>query len=462
MSNTERLESSSPQDPGRILATFADMDRDEVASIVEAAALAQRQWASAAPSERANALASAASRLEKAAGELTELGIWEVGKPRSEMAGEVARGVSILRYYAEEVFSPDGTTLPAADPRGLLLARRRPRGVIACITPWNFPVAIPLWKLAPALAYGNAAVLKPAPAATALAHRLVEILREDLPAGLLGLATGNAKPAQALIDLADAVTFTGSVRVGREIAARCGALAKPCQAEMGGQNPAIVLPDAELRAAAKTIAWSAMGYAGQKCTATSRVVVVGDGDQFLEALKTSVAELAVGDPADAGVVVGPVISEAARNRVLEAVARATQEGGRVILGGGVLDQSGWFVQPTLVEGVAADSIVAQEEVFGPFVTIHRARDDQEALEVANGVNYGLVSAVFTSDLDRALWFAERLEAGMVRVNAPTAGVDFWAPFGGIKDSSYGPREQGKAAREFFTWIQTTTISPARR
>lgn len=454
------LESCSPQHPDRTLASFPDTEPEPVLRATADARRAQASWSAMPAPERAVVLAACAEGLAQEAADLIKLGVAEVGKPRAEMAAEVARGVAILRYYAEAALDPDGETYPAADGRSLVFARNRPRGVAGLVTPWNFPVAIPLWKAAPALAYGNAAVCKPAPAATAVALRLADLLGRYLPAGLFTVVTGGATAGSALVDAADAVSFTGSVAVGRQVVARAAARGVPVQAEMGGTNPSIVLPDANLLQAATTIAMAAMGYAGQKCTATSRVVVVGDPAPFVEALITAVEGLPVGDPSEDGVIVGPVISEAAREAVVEAAAAVRATGGQVLSGGAALDREGYYVAPTLVAGIDPGHRLAQEEVFGPFAVVLGATDLGEAVRIANAVPYGLAAAVFTSDLDWALMVAAQLEAGLVRVNAPTSGVDFFAPFGGMKASSYGPREQGKAARAFYTETQTVTVAPA--
>jgi aldehyde dehydrogenase (NAD+) len=371
--------------------------------------------------------------------------------------------VAILRYYAQQVLDPDGETYPAAGTT-LLMARRRPRGLAGLITPWNFPFAIPLWKAAPALAFGNAVLLKPAPEATACALRLAELLHQSLPADLFAVLPGGGETGQAVVEEADAVSFTGSVAAGaavRQAAARRGV---PAQCEMGGQNPSIVLPDADVAATASVLAGAAMGYAGQKCTATSRVVVVDDGhgfaSRFTEALVGAVEAVSVGDPQEQGVAAGPVITEAARTAVVSASREAEQAGGRVLTGGSPLERDGWFVAPTLVDGLEPGARAAQEEVFGPFAAVLTVPDVDRAVAVANGVRYGLAAAVFTGDLAASLRVADRLDAGLVRVNAATSGVDFYAPFGGQKESSYGPREQGKAARDFYTTVRTVTVSGA--
>jgi aldehyde dehydrogenase (NAD+) len=453
--------SRSPQDPDDVLGSVQLVDPGAVYSAVDRARQAQVQWEELAAPARANALSGVADRVEKASAELTDLGTREVGKPRTEMAGEVARAVAILRYYAQQVLDPDGTTLPSPDGRSVLMTRRRPHGVVGLITPWNFPLAIPLWKAAPAIAYGNGAVLKPARQALATALRLGELISAELPEGLFTVVAGGAAAAEALIASADGISFTGSVEVGRHVVETASRRGVPAQAEMGGQNPSIILPDADMGRAAAAVATAAMSYAGQKCTATSRVIVVGPIAEFTDALVAAVDKLPFGDPAEPSTVVGPVIDESARRAVLDAADASRRAGGRVVTGGVAAPGKGWFVRPTLVDGVPPQADLAQKEVFGPIAVLLPAADVDEALAIANGVAYGLSAAIFTTDLDRALSISGRLEAGMVKVNAPTSGVDFYAPFGGIKGSSYGPREQGKAARDFYTWSQTLSISPAR-
>jgi acyl-CoA reductase-like NAD-dependent aldehyde dehydrogenase len=454
------IRSVSPQQPADVLFEAPEPSTAELDGAVERARKAQRDWMTLSATSRSAALVACADALERAAAELVELGIAEVGKPRKEMAGELARSVGILRYYAQAALDPDGDSLPSADGRTMSVSRRRPHGVVGLITPWNFPVAIPIWKIAPALAYGNTVVCKPAPAATAIALRVAEILAPQLPPGTLEVIPGDRAVGGALLAAVDALSFTGSVAVGRHLAPAAAGRGIPFQAEMGGLNPSIVFPDASLGPAAAVIAGAAMAYAGQKCTATSRVIVVGDPEPFTEALVAAIESLTVGDPADPAVTVGPVISETARRAVLDAVDEARGAGGRILTGGRALRSDGFFVGPKLIDGLSPDARLAQEEVFGPLALVLAARDDADALRIANGVAYGLSAAVFTTDLDRALAASGQLEAGMVRVNGPTTGADYWAPFGGTKASSNGPREQGKSAREFYTWTQTLTISPS--
>jgi alpha-ketoglutaric semialdehyde dehydrogenase len=453
------LQSRSPQRPDDLVVEVEEASPAAVVEAAQRARAAGAAWAAASALERSAALATAADALAGAAGELTELTVREVGKPVTEAAAETARGVGILRYYAQQALDPDGETYPGPDPAALLLARRRPRGVAGLITPWNFPVAIPLWKAAPALAFGNAVLLKPSPEATAVALRLGELLGPAVGAELFQVLPGGAGTGKAMLEEVDCLSFTGSVAVGRQVAVAATERGVPSQAEMGGLNASLVLPDADPERAAAVVAGAAMGYAGQKCTATSRAVVVGDPGPFTEALVEAVRGLAVGDPAEKTTVVGPVITEPARRRVVEAAAEAAAAGGRLLTGGTAGQGAGWFVAPTLVDGLDPGARLAQEEVFGPIAVVLAAADEDEAVRLANGVRYGLVGSVFTGDLDRALRLAARLDTGMIRVNAPTSGVDYLAPFGGEKDSSFGPREQGKAARDFYTSTRTITILP---
>jgi aldehyde dehydrogenase (NAD+) len=451
--------SVNPHDPSDVVGEWGPAGPREVEHAAATAADAAAVWREIPAPDRSRALSAAAAAVEARARDLTALTVREVGKPIAEARAEVARGMAILRYYAQLCLLPDGETLPTAGRDGLLMSRRRPVGVTGLITPWNFPVAIPLWKAAPALAYGNAAVLKPASAATAIGVMLAETLAPHLPDGLFQVLPGGAGTATALIgdERVSAVSFTGSGPVGREVTRQVAARGGKVQAEMGGQNPSLVLADANLGAAATTIAYAAMGYAGQKCTATSRVIVANDVyDDFTARLAAAVADLRVTDPADANTLVGPVISEQARNTALAAVGAS---GGRVLTGGTALEGTGFYLAPTLVELAEPTGPLANEEVFAPVAAVLRAGSPDEAVAIANAVRYGLVASVFTCDLGRALRLTARLQAGMIRVNAPTSGVDFHAPFGGAKDSSFGPREQGLAARDFYTETQTILIMP---
>jgi alpha-ketoglutaric semialdehyde dehydrogenase len=451
--------SVNPHDPADVLGEWQPAGQAEAEAAVGRAAAAAARWREVPAAARGKALSDAAAALEQRSEEITSLVVREVGKPVTEARGEVARGVAILRYYAGAALLPDGETIPAAAPDQLLMTRHVPVGVAALITPWNFPVAIPLWKAAPSLAYGNATILKPASAAAATALALRDILGPFLPQDVFQVVLGGATAAGALIDHPDvaAISFTGSSAVGRQISRRAADRGCRVQAEMGGQNPSVVLADADLDRAATAIAYASMGYAGQKCTATSRVIVESAVyERFRDRLAAAVDALQVLDPADDKTLVGPVIDDGSRTSALAAVASS---GGRVLTGGKPLDAPGYYLAPTLVELDRPVGPLASEEVFAPVAALIRAQTADEAVAIANGVRYGLVAAVFTADLGNALRLTRRLDAGMIRVNAPTSGVDFQAPFGGAKESSYGPREQGLAARSFYTESRTMLIVP---
>ena len=454
------IESRSPQAPDDLVISVLATDREAVGRAAERARESGQSWSAVSAAERAEALLGAAESLAGAAEEVAELTVREVGKTIAEARAEVQRGVSILRFHAEAALLPDGEThprLPPAPAGTVTMSRRRPRGVAALITPWNFPVAIPLWKAAPALAYGNAVLFKPASQATATGSRLAELLEPHLPPGVLQILPGGADTGQAVIDAADVISFTGSTEVGHSVAETAAARGIPAQCEMGGLNSSIVLGDCDLESAAKVIAGAAMGYAGQKCTATRRVIGVGNATELADALVAAVEGLRVGDPANEAIDVGPVIDDDARRKVVDA---ANGAGGRVLTGAAALDEDGYFVTPTVVAGAPSDAKLRHQEVFGPIAAVIEADTAEQAAEIDAEVPYGLVTSIFTNDLGAALTLTERLRSGLIRVNQPTTGVDFHAPFGGTGISSYGPREQGLAAREHYTSTHTVTISPS--
>ncbi|MFJ7070276.1 aldehyde dehydrogenase family protein [Streptomyces sp. NPDC101115] len=447
--------SRNPADPADRLVDIPAPGAFAAADAVERARAAQPGWARGGAAARSAALGAVAAAIEAASDELAGLAVREVGKPVTEARAELARTAALWRYYAQAPYEPTGAVHETAGGPGLLLTRRRPHGVAGLVTPWNFPFAIPSWKAAPALAAGNAVVLKPAPEATACALRLAELVRQALPEGVFTVVPGGATEGGALVSAADIVSFTGSSAVGREVVRTATARGIPVQAEMGGLNAAIVLPDADIPRAAEQIAASIAGYAGQKCTATSRVIAVGGAlDPLREALTEALRAVPVGDPADPATVCGPLVSEAAR-----AETYAAWQGLSVLAGGTVPDGTGWYAAPTLVEKVAPGHRLLREEVFGPVAALLSARDLDHAVRITNAARYGLVTSVHTADLSAVLEGLDRLDTGMVRINAPTTGVDFHLPFGGAKASGYGPREQGRAALDFYTSSRTYTVSP---
>ncbi|MEU5533921.1 aldehyde dehydrogenase family protein [Streptomyces sp. NPDC020362] len=460
MTDSASVISRNPADPSDVLVHIPAPGAAGAIDAGDRARAAQPDWLTGGAAARSSALTAIAGAIEAAAEELSALAVREVGKPLTEARSEVARTAAIWRYYAQAPFEPTGAVHETAGGPGLLLTRRRPHGVAALITPWNFPYAIPSWKAAPALAAGNSVVLKPAPEATACAQRLAGILDGALPAGVFTVIPGGAVEGEAVVSAADVVSFTGSTAVGHAVVGAATAWGVPVQAEMGGLNAAIVLPDADIGRAAAHIASAIAGYAGQKCTATSRVIAVGAAlDPLREALTEALRALRVGDPADPATVCGPLISERARDQVEKA------SHGLSVLAGGAAARTagpdGWYTAPTLVEKVPSDHRLLREEVFGPIAALLPADDLAHAVRITNSSSYGLVTSVHTADLDVALHGLDHLGTGMIRVNGPSTGVDFHLPFGGTKASSHGPREQGRAALDFYTTSRTYTLAPAR-
>lgn len=457
----------NPSDLREVVAECADGSAADVDAAVEAARRMLPGWRSLSGPARGERLQRAAERVAACAEALAQQMAREMGKPIGESRAEVQRGVAILRYFAGEAWRPLGETIPSSDPRMLLYTTRRPLGVVAAVTPWNFPVAIPLWKLAPALAYGNTVVWKPASWSAGTAVALAQCLAEaDLP---VQLVTGGGEevgmPLVCHRDVAG-ITFTGSEAAGRRVAQAALERGAKFQLELGGKNPAIVAADADLDSAVELVVSGAMRSAGQKCTATSRVivdeVVVGP---FVERLLDRVGSLRVGPALDEATYVGPLAAPERQQAVLAFIREAQVEGARLLAGGGVpegeIHAHGAFVMPTVFDRVPRGGRLDQEEVFGPVIAVLPASSLDEAIALANDVRYGLSASLFTQDLAKAMRFAECIEAGMIRVNAETAGVEPQAPFGGVKASSSHSREQGRAAIEFFTEIHTISIHPGR-
>jgi alpha-ketoglutaric semialdehyde dehydrogenase len=453
------FKSINPHNPYEVIGEFEEAGPYDVEIAVVRAREAFFEWRKQPASVRSDALANIAGDVEKWAEELVRLTVTEVGKPIGEARAEVEEAVAILRYYAQTLHAPDGETYPASRSKDWLIARRYPLGVCALITPWNFPVAIPAWKVASALGYGNTVVLKPAPASTVIAGTLAPIVARHLPEGVFQVVPGGAETGELLVEHPDvaAVSFTGSIGAGRTVARQAVSRGAKIQCEMGGQNPSVVLAGADLDRAAKTTAYAAMGYAGQKCTATSRVIAEDVVyEELRDRLVAAVEDLDVVDPEKETCQVGPMIEEDSRSSTLEALERS---GGRILTGGEPLDRDGFYLEPTLVELEDPKNPLAEEEILAPVAALLKAGSAEEAVQIANGVRQRHVAAVFTSDLDRAMEFAGRLEAGLVRVNAATVGVDYHVPFGGSEDTGIGPIVQGLAARDFYTNTRVISISP---
>ncbi len=455
----------NPSDARDLVAQVPGGTPDDATAAVTAADQALAGWRALSGPARAEHLYKWAAVMAERQEDLAQAMTREVGKPIGESRGEAARCTAILRYYAGEAVRNIGDVIPAQTAAALQFSLREPLGVVLLITPWNFPAAIPLWKAAPALAFGNTVVLKPAEGSAHVATLLAESAHAaGLPPGVFNVVLGSgAALGPLLIDApaVRAVSFTGSAAVGAQVAAAASRRNIRYQTEMGGKNVAIVLADADLAQAAALTAAGAMRFAGQKCTATSRVVVAREvEDAFLSQLRKQVAGLSLGPVTDPRAAVGPVITERSQQAITRALAAA---GGEQIVPTPVpgSDQfaHGHFVAPTIVRGVAPDAPVAQQELFGPVLAWLTADDLEHALALANDSAYGLSASLFTKDIPSALQYIRRIDVGLVRVNGDTTGVDPHAPFGGMRGSSSGSREQGPAAREFYTEIKTVQINP---
>ena len=442
------------------LSETADMDR-AVASARTAAA----DWARATPQMRFDVLDFIGSEILARQAELGQLLSREEGKTLPEGIGEAARAGQIFKFFAGECLRQTGDRLASVRPGVEVDVTRAPVGVVGLITPWNFPIAIPAWKIAPALAYGNAVVLKPAELTPGCAWALAEIIsRSGLPEGVFNIVFGKgASVGQHLVDHpdVDAVSFTGSVPTGRVIAASCAKTLKKVQLEMGGKNPMVVLDDADLDLAVAACLNGAFFSTGQRCTASSRLIVTeGIHDRFVAALTSAMQGLKVGNALEAGIQMGPVVDARQLEQNLSYLKIAADEGGTVIGGERLtLAEEGFYMAPALVSETSNDMRINREEVFGPVASVLRARDYDEALALANDSAFGLSAGICTTSLKQASHFKANAEAGMVMVNLPTAGVDYHVPFGGSKGSSYGAREQGSYAAEFYTRVKTAYTLP---
>lgn len=464
----EIKEHYSPIDTERLVGRSIQLTAADVDAAVQGARRELPNWSGLSGMERASYLFRAAQFLEERKEELAQLLTLEMGKPIGEARGEVQRAVLLFRYYAGEGMRSIGEVLPASDRVSLLYTTRVPLGVVGLITPWNFPVAIPVWKLAPAIIFGNTVVWKPAEHAAITAARLMQLLEESgLPPGVVQLVSGSGSVVgQRLLEhpQVTGISFTGSDAVGREVARQASARHAKYQLEMGGKNSSVVLADADLERAADTIISAAMRSAGQKCTATSRVIVEKPvRDRLTSLLVEKSGGIKLSNPLEEDCYLGPVVSKGQHESILGSIDRGLQEGARLLAGGRARTEGdfarGYYIEPTVLDGVEPQSYLAQEEVFGPVLAVMEADDLEHALELANGVRYGLAASVFTNSQQQARRFINGIEAGLVKVNGETAGVELQAPFGGMKLSSSYSREQGRAAIEFFTQVKTVLVTP---
>ncbi len=460
------FEDTDPADYRQVLGLFPSSGEAEVKQAIDAAEAALPGWRGTSPIARGALLFKAAAILEARADEVARDLTLEEGKTFAEAKGETLRGVSILRYFAGQTSEPHGENYPSANPATLLYTARVPLGVVALITPWNFPIAIPIWKTAPALAFGNTVVLKPAALTPLTAQHIAECLHEaGIPKGVFNLVHGSGRAVGNPL-IADrrvaAVSFTGSNSVGQGIAATVQGRGGRVQCEMGGKNPMVVLEDADLEQAADLTIAGAFRSTGQKCTATSRAIVLQSVlEAFTEKVLTKVQALKTGPGIEPATWMGPLVSADQQKTVLEYIEIGKNEGAELLLGGGAPSHDhfahGYYVEPTVFGNVRNTMRIAQEEIFGPVLAIIPAADRAEALRLANQVEFGLSASVCTRDLRKALEFVQGIEAGIVHVNGETAGAEPQVPFGGFKASGTFMREQGKSARDFYTQIKTVYL-----
>ncbi|MGN7805809.1 aldehyde dehydrogenase family protein [Ensifer sp. 22521] len=451
----------NPSNTNEVIGEYARASAKDTKQAIAAAKAVLPSWSRSPILERHALLKKAGDEITARKEELGRLLAREEGKTLPEAIGEVTRAGQIFDFFAGEVLRLSGEILPSVRPNIGVEITREPVGVVGIITPWNFPIAIPAWKIAPALAYGNTIVLKPADLVPGSAWALVDILhRAGAPAGVVNLVMGRGSVVgQTLLDSPDvnAITFTGSVGTGKRVALASVEHNRKFQLEMGGKNPFVVLDDADLSVAVEAAANSSFFSTGQRCTASSRLIVTeGIHDRFVSALSERLKGLVVDDALKAGTHIGPVVDASQLKQDADYIDIGRGEGAKLAFGGTRLEREtpGFYLQPALFTEATNHMRIAREEIFGPVAAVIRVKDYDEALAVANDTNFGLSSGIATTSLKHATHFKRNSEAGMVMVNLPTAGVDFHVPFGGRKGSSYGPREQGRYAAEFYTTVKT--------
>lgn len=458
---SDGVENINPSNIAEVVGVYARATAEETKQAIAAAKAAFPAWSRSGILERHAILSKTSQEILARKVELGELLSREEGKTLPEGIGEVTRAAQIFDFFAGEVLRLSGEVLPSVRPGVGVEITREPIGVIGIITPWNFPIAIPAWKMAPALAYGNTVVIKPADLVPGSTWAIVDILvRNGLPKGVVNLVMGKGSVVgQTMLDSKDvtAISFTGSVGTGKRVAAASIEVGRKFQLEMGGKNPTVVLDDADLKVAVETVAQSAFFSTGQRCTASSRVIVTeGIHDAFVDALCERTKNLRVGDALAKDTEIGPVVDPSQLKQDMDYIGIGQDEGAELRAGGQRVNAptEGYFLQPALFTGVTNQMRIAREEIFGPVAAVIKVKDYEEALATANDTEFGLSAGIVTTSLKYATHFKRNAEAGMVMVNVPTAGVDFHVPFGGRKGSSYGPREQGKYAAEFFTVVKT--------
>lgn len=459
-------QNTNPSDTRDVIGDYAVASREQALEAVAAAHAAFPAWSLSTPQQRFDILDAVGNEIIARKAELGDLLAREEGKTLPEAIGEVGRAAAIFKFFAGEALRPGGEVLPSVRPGVGVEITREPLGVIGLITPWNFPIAIPAWKIAPALAYGNTVVFKPAEVVPGSAWALADILhRAGLPAGVFNLVMGRGAEVGAVLledERVAGVSFTGSVGTGQRVAAACVGRGAKVQLEMGGKNPFVVLDDADLNVAVGAAINSGFFSTGQRCTASSRVIVTeGIHDRFVAAMIEKMKTLKVDDARKAGTDIGPVVDDRQLAQDLEYIAIGQKEGAKLHGGEALATNAdgapGFYLRPALFTETTPEMRINREEIFGPVVSIQRVKGYDEALALANDTPFGLASGIATTSLKHATHFKRHAQAGMVMVNLPTAGVDYHVPFGGRKGSSYGSREQGRYAAEFYTTVKTAYI-----
>jgi alpha-ketoglutaric semialdehyde dehydrogenase len=465
-SKTARIvERRNPANTDDVVARIPLSTREEMKQAIVAAKAAFPAWREMPAPNRGKILFQAARLMQEQKEELARMLTREEGKALKDSLGEVQRAINITEFMAGEARRLNGETMPSELPKNFSYTIRQPLGVVGAITPWNFPVAIPVWKIAPALVCGNTVVFKPATLTPLTSMKIVEIFEQaGLPAGVLNLVMGSGRETgDELVQNphVHGLSFTGSNEVGCKLYSSGAERLKKIQCEMGGKNPVVVLADADLQLAMESTLAGAFASTGQRCTATSRVVIEERvADEFVGMLVERARKYVVGDGMEAGVDMGPSVDETQMNTVLRYIETGKQEG-KLLCGGerlrGPSYDKGWFVEPTVFDEVSVESHIAQEEIFGPVLSVIRVKNFDEALTAANSVRYGLSSSIYSSDSNKIFEFVDKIETGMTHVNSPTVGGEAHVPFGGAKDSSVGPREVGHAAIDFYTDLKIVYI-----
>ncbi|MGI8735631.1 MAG: aldehyde dehydrogenase family protein [Pyrinomonadaceae bacterium] len=464
--SSRTVKNVNPANTDDVLGTIRQATREEAKAAVNSAAETFPSWRATPAPTRGRIVALAARLMEEYKEELAQLLTREEGKTVAESRGELQRSINVAEFCAGEARRMNGETIQSELPANFAYTLKQPLGVVACVTPWNFPVAIPVWKIAPALVAGNTVVFKPASLTPATAVRIVEIFEAaGLPSGVLNLVLGSGSDAGDEIinhPAVKAVSFTGSNQVGIRLYEQVSRRGAKVQCEMGGKNPVVILEDADMDLAVESTAQGAFGSSGQRCTATSRAVVVNEiADEFVDRIAQRAASMRIGNGADPNTEMGPSVDESQFKTVLSYIDIGREDGATLVCGGtratGDGLDKGYFVHPAVFDHVTPEMRIAREEVFGPVLSVLRVEDFDEAMRVANDCEYGLSSSIFSNDATRIFRFVDEIETGMTHINSPTTGGEAHVPFGGIKGTGIGDREQGSTALDFYTDLKVVYV-----